>query len=818
MTIFPLMLIRTAGLPLRWVDSLAADWTEEIADETDWAMQTRQAFDAALMALAASPLRTAIYNARRDFFNRGKLPNANFKELLAERRDLPEIAQLIESLHLLEKNREAQKAFSERHEHALRANWQILQRTASDENLRRALLFASHDLLNRLPAFCEKPVEQFAKKDRQTALSLLQYLTRAAVKTSPLSRFTTVAVWQPFPVATPPPAPTPPKGGRGVRDADSTSPLPFRGGVGGGVEKGTEETILSTPKSIVTPNVALLPAIYEILLREPAFYRALALSLNPCITERGERLWLYFDGERESFQEMQTHPVADFVVKMLLENKRRLPFPELLDSLEEEVDAVPEQLQNLVFELIDIGLLEWELPEKGLSPGWCGALYNFLGFLKEQPPVVVDAATLLQWLRTAARTLPFQSVENAQETQREAVRMAQDFYEKNSGAMPPIPAEQIFFEDVEESAEVEVSGEAVQVLAEDLAACWQARDVRRVPAAHARLFSFTEKTIPPGQALDFLGFGKIFLENEKANVEVGNAAMATSRANEKPEKIGALLQIFKDKNGEFRAVVNGLFPGGGKLFARWLHLFSPEVLAQLKTWFTSETNTAPFPWQGWSNANFQPPISKTNLAVPDGRTWHLQGGKQILLGNLSVKHGVEGLQLIDNENNEPVLLTDLGLESPELRPPAMQVLWRLGVPYVSIDMLLSERKWAPGGDGWQLLERVEYGSLVLARKSWQIDQAVTAQWLSERSDAGFFRRVRKDFLAMRAPRRFFVRLPQQKPQYFDLDSPLCMQLFAKTLRQAKTPVVLTEMLPLPEQCVVWKDGLRAAEFVMEFEV
>ena len=122
MTIFPLMLIRTAGLPLCWVDSLAADWTDEIADDIDWTMQTRQAFDAALMALAASPLRTAVYNARRDFFNRGKLPNAHFEQILTESRNLPEIAQLIENLHLLEKNREARKVFSERHEHSLQAN------------------------------------------------------------------------------------------------------------------------------------------------------------------------------------------------------------------------------------------------------------------------------------------------------------------------------------------------------------------------------------------------------------------------------------------------------------------------------------------------------------------------------------------------------------------------------------------------------------------------------------------------------------------------------------------------------------------------
>ncbi len=47
---------------------------------------------------------------------------------------------------------------------------------------------------------------------------------------------------EPSPLSTPPP--TPPLKGRGVRNTDSTSPLPFRGGVGGGVESGERASIL----------------------------------------------------------------------------------------------------------------------------------------------------------------------------------------------------------------------------------------------------------------------------------------------------------------------------------------------------------------------------------------------------------------------------------------------------------------------------------------------------------------------------------------------------------------------------------------------
>jgi hypothetical protein len=785
-TTFPLMLIRTGGLPLRWLGELAGEWPEEKEPEIELAARVQLAFDATLSALGDSPLRTAVYNARRTFFQKRKMPAAIFFQLLNEKREQPEIAQLVENLNFWKKNQNSKAEFSRCYEEASQANFQLLQKAARDETLRRALLFASHDLLDRLPSFAEKPVEKFNKKDRQTALSLLQYLTRAAAKTSPLSRFTTLSIWRP------------------ERPHDSD---------------------FSISKSAVTPNVALLPALYEVLLREPALFRALFVSLNPCVakneqptTNNQQLTWLYFDGENESFQEMAANPAADLVVKTLLENGRKMLYLDLLSLLENEVEASPEQLQSLVFELIDYGLLEWDLPEKDLSPSWCGALCNFLGFLPEQPPTVVEAAALLQWLRTAARTLPFQPVEEAQALQRETVRQVKVFFEKQKATPPPIPSEQIFFEDVEETVEADVPREAVQALAKDLAECWRRRGVQALPPFRARLFSFAEKILQEGQVLDFLSFCERFL-NEKT--ESGSTSQSRAAAK-KAEKVGALLQIFKDEKGEFRAVVNGLFPGGGKLFARWLHLFPAEATDKLKIWHNSppcppfeegqKNLPSQFPWQGWSNANFQPVFSEKTLAVPGGRT---AGSKQILLGNLAVKKTSEDLQLIEKESGEPIFLTDLGLEAPELRPPVMQVLWHLGVPWVSLECLLPERHWERVGEGWFFRERVEFGALVLARKAWQPSGERIEKWLGEKNDADFFRLVQQEMVEAGVPQKFFAKFFQEKPQYFDRDSPISMMLFAKMLRRGKLAFVLTEMLPLPEQCVVEKNGLRAAEFVLE---
>ncbi|HRI58884.1 MAG TPA: hypothetical protein PK228_04155, partial [Saprospiraceae bacterium] len=159
MTILPLMLIRAAGLPSHWLDDLATFRASENESATTAAAAVRHAFDIALSALQASPLRTAVYNARREFFQKRKLPSASFIQRLEQNRGRPEIVQLIESLDDWSRYLIAEGKNAHEYENALFSNYRLLQRAAKDETLCRALLFASHDLLERLPSFAQKPVE-----------------------------------------------------------------------------------------------------------------------------------------------------------------------------------------------------------------------------------------------------------------------------------------------------------------------------------------------------------------------------------------------------------------------------------------------------------------------------------------------------------------------------------------------------------------------------------------------------------------------------------------------------------------------------------
>jgi hypothetical protein len=262
-----------------------------------------------------------------------------------------------------------------------------------------------------------------------------------------------------------------------------------------------------------------------------------------------------------------------------------------------------------------------------------------------------------------------------------------------------------------------------------------------------------------------------------------------------------------------------MYPGGGKLFARWLPLFSATLTEQLEFWHNSvQTMVLDFPWQGWSNANFQPTFSKISLAVPDGRVRHSPGGQALFLSDLAIRLDGRGFpQLFEKQQKRAILFTDLGLEAPETRPPVMQILWHLGVPIVSSGALLPDGfKWEKQGLEILHRPRVEYKSLVLARAAWVLPSSVWEKIFSEEKLQA--ERIGLGVAAIKAlgiPARFFGQFTEnrEKPQFFDLESPISALLFEKTLRAGVGNLLLTELLPMPEQWL----GDRAWEFVLEFQ-
>ncbi len=731
--------------------------------------------------LPVGDLKTATYNARKLFFQDQKLKPTYTSLVMGS--DRPEARALLSTLAdlvaLQNDQKQTEIQLREVYEAALSDSLTRLGRDIQAEDFQRALLFSSHDLwraAQHLPAFISWGATN--KKDRQVAFSLLQYRERMRYKTSPLSRFTTLFAW-PLP-------------------SESADELPFMLGL--------------DSKVAISPNVALLPLLYGVLLQDPVFYGSLTLRLNPSLTlENGSYTWLYHDGETECFQNSTPNPALDIVIEIFQKNGYRSQFSIVLPLILTEIEASEADLKQYLFELLDLGLLEWILPEQGLTPSWSSNLYQYIGFLPQASQTLVEAAFLLQWLRTASKTMGYQPLAEMKETQENARSEFKNFLERHGSVFPEnLKAEHLFYEDVEQYVHVDLTLDDMEPMLHNLLATVESCQPKS-SALRARFVAFAEahKDASPS----FMGLCRHFLDAEKKENIQGVSA-------QKPSKVGFLLQFFKEGN-EIKAVVNAVFPGGGKLMARWVHLFPMGLRRVLETWPSDTALT--YPWQAWSNANFQPSFSKQVLAVPQSRIIAPDAKDEIRLSDLELRSDERGVaRLYCADKQQFVTFNDLGLEDPATRPPAMQLLADMGTPTISRFDLFAVPDWQSGGEGWQFRPRVSQGQLIWYRKTWRIEPTFwnTCQPNTEAFVAfGFIRQKLKEILV---PAHFFATVldsPERaKPQHFDQNDPLSMALFQKECLGKRLEI--TEMLPLPHQQVTARAGgaVVVSEMMVEMEL
>ena len=781
--IFPLLLVRTAGLPLQWPS----------CSNEEMAVLHTSFYELSNQFQSAASLVKTVFEQEKDFL----LPDTRLQKIITNtRRHLrqetfdksiivdpyfrekrPDLARLFDDLNEKITNKQfIVNQLQEKFTALVIAERKALIQYAGHETICRSLLFTSHSLLGELPDLADSNPENWHKKERRTALSLLHYLTRASTKTTPLSRLATVHLQ--------------------YLDRPKT-------------ETDEQPPVFSTNKHIVTPNVALLPGLYDVLLREPAFFNTLDIRLNPGLqsTDNGFE-WLHHDGTQERFQLHGATAALQSISAFFERQQQDLRFCDLITALAKETEDSQEDIYRYVFQLIDHGLVEWVWPEKGFSPGWCGSLYNYLGFLPASA-MLTDAAYLLQWLRTAARSISFQSVSEARETQCEALAQCRTFFERYDGVCPITSPEHVFYEDVEAPAQGHLPVEVVQKVTHDLSKAIKNAAPYSITGLRAALILFGRQMLQTGESMPFLTFCRLFLEQKDRNKP---AQVLENHIN--LEKTGALLQFYKTSSGEYRAVLNALYPGGGKMMARWLHLFPAGVREQLQDWWPDETFA--FPWQDWNNANFQPIFAHEALEVPGGR-----GAGNIALRDLLIFRDADALQLREKTNNRQIVFSDLGLEAPNERPPVIQILWQLGVPFVSAGIFAqnADRIILQNGVLWR--NRIEYQSLVLERANWWVAPHVWQNLVTDslKDDPERFISTRNTLSEWGVPRFFFAGFNNDKTRFFDQNSPLLMLDFIKMLQQQRSEdLYLSEMLPEPDQWIVEAEGSkRAAEWVLEWK-
>jgi hypothetical protein len=272
-------------------------------------------------------------------------------------------------------------------------------------------------------------------------------------------------------------------------------------------------------------------------------------------------------------------------------------------------------------------------------------------------------------------------------------------------------------------------------------------------------------------------------------------------SHQQPLFHGALVQAFDDEGGE-KWVLNALYPGGGKLYARWASQLPEQVQEALSNW-----NPNPiFPVTSFSNINFQFAGAANALEFPGARP---HGSGNLKIGDLFFEDK-NGTPQVCNASGDPVTLNDISLESVDSRSPLLRLLHDSTVPFVSRSMFLDKIIPATKDGGWEYFPRQTQGSVVVQRACWKLEESHWKNWL-EMDGLDFFLQLRSALRAHEIPSRFFARLGTEKPQYFSLDGVLFMLLFRQLLKKGSGMLQITECLP------DLKPGRHASELVLEWK-
>jgi hypothetical protein len=319
------------------------------------------------------------------------------------------------------------------------------------------------------------------------------------------------------------------------------------------------------------------------------------------------------------------------------------------------------------------------------------------------------------------------------------------------------------------------------------------------------------------------------------------------RQNETDCSFGCFVQFYVDKDAEgnkkLMGVLNASFPGFGKMFSRFLHIFPIAVTEDIRAWNRSlmkedriflEDSDASF-----FNANLHPPLMPNEIHMPNGQN-SLPPDQQIPITELKVKIDATGtrLQLLHVPTGKQAYVFDLGFQGHRGRSQLFQLLEKFTLaqylyPQPLVTAVNGLRPAAEKEETEiEINPRIVYGDhLVLQRKSWYVPESHLPRREPGESDWAWFYRInewrRKHgmpddvfiFVAARSNRPNSPAGPAKrvspddyKPQYISFKNPFLVNILEKAISRVPGTLKIAEMLPDPNQL----QTIAGSKYVMEF--
>ena len=333
-----------------------------------------------------------------------------------------------------------------------------------------------------------------------------------------------------------------------------------------------------------------------------------------------------------------------------------------------------------------------------------------------------------------------------------------------------------------------------------------------------------------------LGVDEIALEIEDVK-KINKEFPATEKIARKNSSFGVFAQPYRDpvNPGKWIFVLNGSFPGFGKMFSRFLHIFDDTVTNNLREWnqkLTKEDLLLEDHDASFFNANLHPPLMPYEIWMPNGNNT-LPADQQIPITEVELSYNKEEkqLQLTHIPTKKRVYVFDLGFQGHMGRSQLFQMLEKFSLAkylgaYSLVNVLNSlsspqsnEKNTTDKQSGKKptilIKPRIIYeGRIVLQRKAWIIPKQLLPLRKPGEESWSYFARLSEWRISNHIPEETFIFItgrgdsenakPEDKkklgrddykPQYINFNNPFLVNLFEKSIEKVPAVLRIEEMLP-----------------------
>ena len=828
MKIFPHILSRVGGFPFREVEKFAMqDYIHVITllrldkKVLKHSLEIEMYFQEAIDNTADNYFQTILLNALKDFRKSRfsflkkleKFENVNLS--ITKIRDA-----VIKHQGILKIRNDWNKQVCESYENELTRSFQLLKDFAEKENFQKGIIQSSRSVYQRILSFNKKEITEFRKKEKQTARTLTQYIYRTVAKTSPFSHFTTIDL------------------------------MSLKNGVF--QSKKESESI-----SYLQYNNFLLLELKEMFLKKMSFVENTILRLNPSIIQNElEYCFIKNDRNVEIFQRLEKSEFLELIYNKL--NTQGEVFKFFIKNIQNDVDAAEEELREYLMNLVEAGFLEFQWNFYGGEKEWETEFSNWLianDNFKETNP----------WEDLFNQLISKKKKYKRDDSKKRFYLQNRLKYEIEVCGFSETKPEIILFEDVWTPRGFTLQDEAVQPIVSTLDSLLFFVEPLMVDEMKLKIHYLHEKHFKDKPEVSLVEFYEIFFQEDFEKVDLQNdhneylkerwkeAITQTGKMSSEgtlhfsldeirkkipPRKVptykySGLFQFYKEDE-KTKAVINGLSPGYGKLYGRFLHMFPEEITKDLQEWnkpvnegyIIAENKDA-----SYYNVNLHPPLVEYEIKMHHSQN-QLSSQYQIPVSEMVIRRGDSGrdFYLYSSKTQKHIDITDLGFENPKARSPMFQLIngfrethgtYRIFLKMVN-EIYVQENE-----EGIRFYPRVVIDEhLILQRSAQVMDVSFFPKINKNDHAADFFYQIQKFKQLHNLPQYVFVQpirdfsnpeniLKQDfyKPQFIDLHAPISIEILKSIIQKHQGKIKIEEMLPMPNQL----DSKYVREDVIEWK-